>query len=67
MRYVSITEWRDLESGHLYHAGDPFPYDKQDIPEERIAALCSSQNKAGFALIQAAINMPMLLLLLFVL
>lgn len=53
MRYVSTTEWRDLGSGHLYHAGDPFPYDGQDIPEERITALSTAQNKAGFALIKA--------------
>ena len=51
--YISTTEWRDLESGHLYNAGDPFPYDGQDIPEERITALSTAQNKAGFALIQA--------------
>ena len=53
MMYISTTEWRDLESGHLYQAGDPFPYDGQEVPAERITALSTAQNKAGFALIKA--------------
>ena len=51
--YESIREWRDLEDNHLYHAGERFPHDGRKVPAERIAALCSSQNKAGFALIKA--------------
>lgn len=51
--YESIREWRDLEDNHLYHAGERFPHDGRNVPTERIAALCSTQNKAGFALIKA--------------
>ena len=49
----STVQWRDLTDGHLYNAGDPFPWDGREIPEERIATLSSTQNKAGLALIQA--------------
>lgn len=49
----STVQWRDLTDGHLYSAGDPFPWDGREIPEERINALKSSQNKAGFAVIKA--------------
>lgn len=53
MKYISVTTWRDLGDGHLYHAGDPFPCDERAIPAERFNELASSQNKAGFALIKA--------------
>ena len=53
MGYVSIACWRDLDDGHLYQQGDPFPHDGRDISEKRIADLISTQNKAGFALIKA--------------
>ena len=49
----ALVTWRDLTDGHLYNAGDPFPWDGREVPEERIYALKSSQNKAGFALIKA--------------
>lgn len=51
--YKSIVRWRDLEDKHLYEAGDAFPHDGRDIPPERIAELSGTQNKAGFALIEA--------------
>jgi hypothetical protein len=51
--YESIREWRDLEDGHLYHTGEPFPHDGREISESRIAELSGTQNKAGFALIKA--------------
>ena len=51
--YIGTSEWRDLESGHLYQAGDPFPYDGQTVSDERITALSTAQNKAGLALIKA--------------
>lgn len=54
MKAVSIVCWRDLEDGHLYYSGDEFPHDGREIPEERIAALSGTQNKAGFALIRIA-------------
>lgn len=53
MSYESIARWRDLEDGHLYQVGDPFPHDGRGISKERIAELISTQNKAGFAVIKA--------------
>ena len=49
--YESVTIWRDLEDGHLYQAGGPFPHDGREISPERIAELSGAQNKAGFTLI----------------
>ena len=51
--YISTSRWRDLEDGHLYKPGDPFPHDGREISEKRIAELTGSQNKAGFAVIKA--------------
>ena len=51
--YVNIVQWRDLEDGHLYNAGEPFPHDGREISEDRIKALTCAQNKAGFAVIKA--------------
>ena len=51
--YKSTVRWRDLEDKHLYEAGDAFPHDGREISEDRIAELSGTQNKAGFALIQA--------------
>lgn len=56
--YKSITQWRDLTDGHLYNAGDPFPWDGREIPEDRLAALSCSQNKAGFAVIKLIEEAP---------
>lgn len=55
--YISIATWRDLEDGHLYNPGDKFPFDGREIPDDRISALSGTQNKAGFALIQAVESM----------
>lgn len=51
--YECISRFRDLEDGHLYEKGEPFPHDGRVIPAERIAALSTTQNKAGFTLIKA--------------
>lgn len=53
MKYESIARWRDLEDDHLYNAGDEFPHDGRDVSDDRIEALASTQNKAGFAVIKA--------------
>lgn len=53
MGYISIARWRDLEDGHLYKAGDPFPHDGRDISFNRLEELTGVRNKAGFAVIQA--------------
>ena len=49
---ISITEWRDLEDGHLYNKGDEYPHDGRRVSDERLAELSGTQNKAGFALIR---------------
>ena len=49
---ASIARFVDLEDGHLYTPGDPFPYDGRELPAERISELSGTQNKAGFALIK---------------
>lgn len=51
--FTSVAEWRDLTDGHLYHAGDPYPWDGRTISDERIKQLSTAQNKAGFTLIKA--------------
>ena len=51
--YESIVEWRDLEDKHLYHKGDKYPHNGREVSKERIAELCGTQNKAGFAVIKA--------------
>lgn len=53
VRLVSACTWRDLSDRHLYHTGDPFPFDGRDVPEDRLTALMSGQNMAGLALIRA--------------
>lgn len=56
--YISTDLWRDLTDKHLYHAGDPFPFDGREIPEDRINSLLSGQNLAGFALIRLVEDEP---------
>ena len=56
--YKSKAEWRDLTDGHLYLAGEPFPWDGREVPEARLAALSCPQNKAGFAVIELIEEAP---------
>lgn len=56
MKYKSTARWRDLEDKHLYEKGDEFPHDGREIPDERIAYLMGTQNKAGFATIEAIVE-----------
>ena len=53
MKFISTGTWRDLTDGHLYHEGEPFPFDGREIAPERIAELGNAHNRAGFALIRA--------------
>lgn len=53
MVYISTCIWRDLTDRHLYGKGDPFPYDGRQISEDRLQSLSGTQNKAGFAVIEA--------------
>lgn len=54
MRYQTLCDFRDLEDGHLYRAGVPFPYDGRDIAAKRIEELSGTNNKAGKPLIAVA-------------
>lgn len=56
--YISTDLWRDLTDKHLYHAGDPFPFDGREIPEDRINSLLSEHNLAGYALIRLVEDEP---------
>lgn len=53
MKLVSVTNWVDFEDEHYYREGESYPFDGREIPEERIAELSGSENKAGFPLIKA--------------
>ena len=53
MGYISCGTWRDLTDRHLYHEGEPFPFDGRDVPDERISELESGRNRAGLRLIRA--------------
>lgn len=50
---ISLTRWVDLEDGHLYDEGEPYPHNGREVPEDRIKELASSDNKAGYPLIEA--------------
>ena len=41
--YRALMKFRDLEDGHVYEAGERFPYDGRPIKEERIEALKQRQ------------------------
>lgn len=51
--YISTGVWRDLTDGHLYHEGEPFPFDGREVGKERLDELTGSQNRAGFAVVRA--------------
>lgn len=53
MKFISLATWRDLTDGHLYHEGEPFPFDGREIAPGRIAELGNAHNRAGLALIRA--------------
>lgn len=53
MKYISLSTWRDLKDGHLYHEGDEFPFDGREVSPERIAELETGVNRAGLKLIRA--------------
>ena len=44
--YKVVSDFMDLTDRHSYHAGDAFPFDGREIPEDRISALLTGQNKA---------------------
>lgn len=54
MKHISTTTWRDLSDGHLYHEGEPYPFDGREIAPERLAELKDGRNRAGLRLILEA-------------
>lgn len=52
MGYRSIRVWRDLTDGHLYQAGETFPRKGVKVSLDRLSALESGNNMAGFPLIE---------------
>ncbi len=56
--YRVITTFRDLEDGHLYQAGDPFPHDGREIRKERLESLISGKNQAGLKLVEQISTEP---------
>lgn len=55
-KYISVRMWRDLTDKHLYHEGDPFPFDGREVPEERLRELEFGRNRAGLKMIQGIIT-----------
>ena len=53
MKYISLATWRDLTDGHLYHEGEPFPFDGREVPGARLDELMNGRNRAGLRLIWA--------------
>lgn len=58
MMYVSLCEWRDLQDGHLYQAGEPFPHDGRQIAAERIEMLINGKNRASKPLVKEVRETP---------
>ena len=58
MGYISVADWRDLADNHLYRVGDPYPHDGREIDGDRINALLTGRNKAGFVLIRETPKEP---------
>lgn len=55
-KYISVRKWRDLTDKHLYHEGDPFPFDGREVPEERLRELEFGHNRAGLKMIHGIIT-----------
>lgn len=50
MAYIVIKDFKDLQDGHIYRAGDKFPH-KGRAKKERIDELSGSDNRRGEPLI----------------
>lgn len=47
MKAISLMNWVDMEDGHEYREGDPFPHDGREIPAERLEKLTTEKNQIG--------------------
>ena len=54
----ALCDFRDLQDGHLYRAGEPFPYDGREIPANRISELSGAKNASKRPLIQVLYELP---------
>lgn len=52
MMYRAKVTFRDLQDGHLYKAGETFPFDGREVPQERIDALVTGRNASSMALLE---------------
>lgn len=50
--YKSLSTWVDMEDGHEYHEGEPFPHDGREVPADRIDSLMTAMNGTGMPLIE---------------
>lgn len=51
--YKATRYFIDLkDGGHVYQAGDAFPFDGKEIAPERLGELASAENKLGVPLIE---------------
>ena len=50
--YIVIQKFIDLETGHIYDAGDMYPAEGLETSAERVKALKDGNNKAGIKLIK---------------
>ena len=48
----SRITWVDVTDNHEYRAGEPFPHDGREIPEDRMDELLTDQNLIGFPIIE---------------
>ena len=56
--YRAVCEWRDLTNGHLYNAGEEYPFDGKEVSEARLMALLNGANLANKPLIERVDKLP---------
>lgn len=47
MTAISLMTWVDMDDGHEYSEGEPFPHDGREIPEDRLEELSTGKNQIG--------------------
>ena len=51
MNHKVVSRFRDLQTGHIYNVGDPFPHDGSEVKKARLKELASDKNKLKKVLI----------------
>ena len=54
--YRALMAFRDMEDGHIYQPGDPFPHDGREIKKERLDSLATGQNRISSPVIEQVIE-----------